>query len=174
VNDNEVLASAPHLRVVELSGNFSQKAATGGVVSGQDPIRSFFDRLFESHSFECAVLVSKKGLFGKKDRVVWPQVIASADDAKGARGDLEKMARSGFEVVIGTSSTLQELETFFRTLGYQEAGKGTYASGDEYDPVRAAWDKEGFLRAVLVATKLCGHTLCVFSHDGDPVYLLAD
>jgi hypothetical protein len=173
VSNSKAASRALHLRAVELSGDFSQKAASGAAVS-PDPIRSLFDRLLDGGSFECAVLVPKKGLLGRKEQIAWPQVIASADDARSARANLEKVARSGFQVIVGTNSGLRDLEALFESLGYQEAGKGTYAGGGEHDPVQAAWNKEGFMRAVAVAKKLCDHTMCVFAHDGDPVYLLAE
>ena len=165
--------AVPRLRAIELSGDFSEKAASGAAVV-QDPIHSFFDRLLEGGLFECAVIVAKKGLLSRKDQTAWPLVIPSADDAKSARVDLEKIARAGFQLIVGTKSSLRDLETVFEALGYRKAGQGTYAGGDEHDPVQAAWEKEGFLRAVAVATELCDHALCVFAHDGDPVYLLAE
>jgi hypothetical protein len=173
VSDSKAPNRAEHLRVVELVGDFSEKAAAGAVASSQDPIRGFFDRLFDGSCFGCVVLIAKKGLFGRKDQIAWPQVIASVDDAKSVRDELEKLARSGFQVVVGTNSSLRDLETLFESMGYRAAGTGLFAGGGEHDPAQAAWDKEGFLRAVNVATKLCDQGLCVFAHDGDPVYLLA-
>jgi hypothetical protein len=164
--------AVPRLRVIELSGDFSEKAASGAVVV-QDPIHGFLDRLLDGDLFECAVVVAKKGLLSRKDQTAWPLVIVGADDAKRARVDLEKIARAGFQLIVGTKSSLRDLETVFEALGYRKAGQGTYADGDAHDPVQAAWEKEAFLRAIAVATKLCDHALCVLAHDGDPVYLLA-
>jgi hypothetical protein len=171
VTNSKALSHAP-LRAVEFSGDFSQKAASGGVVSAQDPIRSFFDRLLADGLFEVAVLVAKKGLLGRKDQIAWPLVIESVDDAISARSNLEKIARSGFQLVVGTKSSRRDLEALFESLGYRKVGQATYGSGSDNDPARAAWDKESLQRAVVVAARLCDRPLCVFAHDGDPVYLL--
>lgn len=159
------------LQVIELSADASRRAATGQVVLSKNPIADFLDWLFNANSFECAVLIPRKGFLRRK-RAIWPQVVVNAGEAESSRDVLEDAAQSGFELVIGTRSTVEELSNFFNRLGYREDGKGTYGGGDKHDPARAAWNKESFAQAVTVATKLCEHPLCVFAHDGDPIYLL--
>ena len=173
MNDNRAPTDTTFPRVIELSGDFSQKAASGTVVSAQDPIRAFFDRFLDDAHFECVVLVGKKPWLGRKGQVEWPQVITSAIDARSARKDLEGIAKAGFELIVGTKASPDNIESFFKKLGYTETGTGRFADESKHDPARAAWNKEGFSRAVNLASKLCDRTLCVFAHDGDPVYLLA-
>lgn len=163
---------APNLKVMELTGDFSRRVAAGEIVPNHDPIRYFFDWLFETNSFEYAVLVPKKGFLKKNKRTIWPHVIGDVDEAKAGRDVLEKAAQSGFELIIGTRSNLEDLSNFFHRLGYRDGGNGDKVNAGEHDPARVAWNKDSFVQAVAVATKLCSYPLCIFAHDGDPIYLL--
>lgn len=159
------------LKVLELLADASNRVGAGEVLLPMSPVTDFFDWLFDANSFECAVLIPRKGLLWRK-HAAWPSVIVDAEVARHSRDVLEKAAQSGFELIIGTRLKLEDLSSFFCRLGYREQGEGIFGSGDKHDTERAAWNKESFAQGVVIATKLCAHPLCVFAHDGDPVYLL--
>jgi hypothetical protein len=155
------------LKVLELSA--ADRQPEERTLQQGDPVTKFFDWLLEADLFDCAVLASRKGMLQRPD---WPRVVLTAHEAKSGRPLLERAARSGFGLVICTRSGRSDLAEFFGRLGYRVEGSGIFGGGDEHDPVRPAWNREVLEQMVAVASRLCEHPLCVFGHDGDPVYLL--
>ena len=73
---------------------------------------------------------------------------------------------------MGVGSESNDLEKVFTSLGYRVEGSGLNASGGQHDPTVIAWNREAFMGAIRVASKLCRSPLSVFAHDADPVYVL--
>ena len=85
---------------------------------------------------------------------------------------VEEAAESGFRLILGVNSSLDDIVAAFTKLGYRVEGRGVYGDGGEHDPMMAAPSDVGLARGVQVASDLCGATLCMFAHDADPVYIL--
>lgn len=163
------------LKSVEMSLDASRRISRGELIAAETPLSAFLDWLVESGSFECAVWVPERTILQQficRLEQTWPRVLVSTSDLRRARPSIEKAARSGFRLVIGVRSEWNELEKFFTRVGYRVEGSGLYAKGGQHDPTVAAWNKEAFMGAVRVASKLCRSLLCVFAHDADPVYVL--
>ena len=171
MSDIKLSAGISSLNILELTGDFSNKAARGEVIP-DNPVGSFLDWLFESGTFGCAVLVPTAGILRIKSAPEWPQVIVDVNDARNSRAFLEKRAKSGFELVVGISMASEVVLEVFRGLGYDESSPRQFPNADLRDDLQATWNKESLVQAITVATKLCNQTLCVFAHDGDPIYVL--
>jgi hypothetical protein len=134
-----------------------------------DTVSQFFTWVFDTNVFDCAVLAGKEHIFGSLD---CPRVIVTTREARNRRGLLETAAHSGFELLIALKTELREVTELFEGFGYRTCGHGTFATHDEHDPKAAAHNNEALEEAVMVASRLSRHPLCLFAHDGDPVYLL--
>jgi hypothetical protein len=103
----------------------------------------------------------------------WPRIVIDAREARrGVRALAERGAR-GFELVLASSSCLEDLRAFFTDRGYRNDADALYGSGDNGDISATPPHDDRFARALSVAMMIGGATLCVFAHDVDPVYLLS-
>lgn len=76
-------------------------------------------------------------------------------------------------MVVAVKVDLDELIGFFRRFGYQVEGEGALGDGGEHDPLVPACNGDALKQAIDAAATLSHHPLCLFAHDGDPVYLMA-
>jgi hypothetical protein len=162
------------LKTIEMSRDASARFARGEILSDQ-PASECFQWLERMNLFECAVVVPKRTLLQKLFRSpepAWPQVVMGPDEFRVALPMFEATALSGFRLIVGVKSGVDDLVAFFAGLGYRLEGRGVYGSGDPHDPTSATWSKAALQRGVSLASRLCRSPLCVFAHDADPVYLL--
>jgi hypothetical protein len=165
----------PILKAIEMSMDASARFARGETLLSDRPESEFFHWLIQMNAFDCAVVLPKRSLLQQVFRgqqLAWPQVTTCPDELKRARPIFEETALSGFRLIVGVKSGIDELVAFFARLGYRLEGRGVYGSADQHDPTSATWNRAALQQGVQVASKLCQSPLCVFAHDADPVYLL--
>ena len=146
-------------------------------LSSLDLVRGFYEWQFQTGTFDFAI-VSKTGsgtLFGfQKNQEAKPcQVILGIDQAKDALETLQVSANRGFEVIVASKSSLDDIKEFWKQKGYRLSGRSQLGSGGEHDLLPAAWNPDVLEHILSVASRMEGKTLCVFAHDADPIYLLS-
>ena len=149
--------------VVELSSSTrpAEEASSG------EPISSFLKWLQVKGTFECALILPREGIWRK---AILPSIAVTPGAVERHREGIETAVRLD-GAVIGVRTPRDAVLTFFSGFGYQIVGETTFGSGDKCDP-KTAFCREILTEAVEVASRLCQHTLCVFWHDADPIYLL--
>ena len=163
-----VAASKPILRrsydLIEMSAPYPP------VMDGPvpDPINDCLQWLLAEDLLDCIVLASERRLFRSND---WPMVILSKAEVTDNLDVLEKSINAGFSSVIGTQCSLIALRDYFLRLGLTVDGQTRLGSGDDHDPLASSWNPQ-LIQAIAVAERLCEHSLCIFAHDGSPVYIL--
>lgn len=163
------------LKTIEMSMNASERFAKGETLLSDRPESDFFDWLLKMNAFECAVVLPKPMLLRRVlrgQKPAWPHVTTCADQLRVARSVFEATALSGFRLIVGVKSRLDDLVAFFTGLGYRLEGRGVYGSSDQHDLTSAVWNKAALREGVQLASRLCHSPICVFAHDADPVYIL--
>jgi len=169
---NSMVTASKKILAVELCGDFSDRAASGETNFSADPIADYLDWALSTEVFCCAVLATTKRKLKKGHSLSWPQATTSGNQARESRAELMKLAKSGFELVVGTRATLDSAIQRFGALGYQESGRSYCGSGNKHDPLSAAWNKEGLKSAILLVAELSPELICISGHDADPMYFL--
>ena len=144
--------------------------------SSLDLIKSFYEWQLKIGTFDF-VLMS-----GSKDRPILStlkkpeanlfRLISNAEEAVKTLADLQDTANRGFELVMASSSSIADIEGFWKQKGYRVEGSSPLGSGREHDLFSAAWNKDSLERMIYVAARMRAKSLCVFAHDADPLYLL--
>lgn len=153
-----------------------QKVSSGFAFSSLDLVKSFYEWQFRAGTFDFALIARRGGgtLFGfhKTQEANLCQVILGIDQAKDALETLQVSANRGFELVVASNSSLDEIEEFWKQMGYRLSGRSQLGSRGEHDLLPAAWNPDVLEHTLSVASRMGGKTLCVFAHDADPIYLL--
>jgi hypothetical protein len=134
-----------------------------------DPIVAFFDWVIASDRFGCVVVARARRYLRSAQP---PLLIRTASDAANKRRFLEKECRAGFRAIIAVNRDISETIALLARLRYEEEGRGVVGGGGEHDPLGSAWNRDALSQALAMATESCGGHLCLFAHDGDPVYLI--
>lgn len=140
-------------------------------------VLELLDRQLNSGAFAYALVIDRP--FGPIGRLIstpvaeWPRVVVNTDAARRGASVLAQHGAQGFELVIGSSSSHEDLRDFFIERGYRQTADALYGSGKPGDIGAAAPHDDRFAQALAVAMTLPARTLCVFAHDVDPVYVLS-
>lgn len=139
------------------------------------PVSAYFDWALTAERFSHVVVPAKtrswvERLLGKPKQS--PEAMSDLHATLARRRELLQLARSGFSLLIATKSALGSEEDFLGGLGYWRAGVSVLGMGGAHDPLRAAWNRRPLAAAVEVALTLPCQAVCIFGHDGDPIYLL--
>jgi len=139
-------------------------------------IKRFFEWQFKMGTFDFVLMSGSKDrpLLSalKKPEANLFRIISNIEEAVNALDDLEDTSNRGFELVMASSSSIAEMEGFWKQQGYRVEGSSPLGSGRKHDLLSAAWNKESIERMIYVATRMRAKLLCVFAHDADPLYLL--
>jgi hypothetical protein len=133
-----------------------------------DPIDDCLRWLLAEDLLDCIVIAPERRVFRSND---WPMVIVSKADVADNLDVLEKSINAGFSSVIGTKCNLIALRDSFLRFGLTVDGQTRLGSGDAHDPLASSWNPQ-LIQGIAVAERLCKQALCIFAHDGSPVYIL--
>lgn len=154
----------------------SQKPKTDFSGSSLDLIKSFYEWQFRMGTFDFALILRSEGtsLFSalKKSESNVCKTILGIKEAEIALDTLQAASNRGFELVVASNSSIEEMEEFWKQKGYRVVSRSRLGTHKEHDLLTAAWNKEALERMIYIASRMGGKSLCVFSHDADPLYLL--
>jgi hypothetical protein len=162
-------------RVTELSGEDVARAAQARAFPSES-LKPFFDWQFRTAVFDFAVVASSQAnllsrIVKRTDPSHWLKVVLDAGEARASQSSLEKKARAGFELLVATTSTVDDLRTFFADYGYHSVGEATLGDSSKHD-LLGSWNDTELLRALVLASRMKASAVCCFAHDADPIYLL--
>jgi hypothetical protein len=166
----------PAIESTELLADSSRRAARDPHSVHDAPISAYLDRILSPEHFSHVAFPAKapswlSRLIHRKTKEV-PVRVDDLDAASARRQELLQVAGAGFALLIGTKDDLDREVEFFREMGYAPAGASKVGSNGAHDPLSAAWNRQSLAVAIQTAwTNQC-RTVCIFGHDGDPVYLL--
>jgi hypothetical protein len=159
----------------ELLAAASQRAARNPHSVHDAPVSAYLDWALTPGRF-CHVVVAAESrswlqrLLGGTEAL--PQMTTDLGMALARQPDLLKLARAGFRLLIGSRDDDSSEEDFLCRIGYSRAGASMLDGKGVHDPLSAAWNRRSLEEAVQLALAWPCRTVCIFGHDGDPVYLL--
>ncbi len=145
--------------------------------SPDELVKDFFDWQFKTGAFDFVVAseADENSVLKmiRPHRLNWPQVILETENATLNQASFVRLALKGFQLIVATNSSANEVINFFGDRSYRQVGSSLFSSGEEHDPLRASWNRESLTRSVAIATRMGAKLICCFAHDADPIYLLS-
>ena len=177
VNSEIAIAKQSGWLSTELQEDASLRKVADIPISPDELVKEFFNWQFKTGAFDFVVVSeTDENPILKKMRphkLNWPQVILESDNATLNQASFVRLALRGFQLIVATNSSANEVISFFGDRSYRQIGSSLFSSGEEHDPLRASWNRESLTRSVAIATRMGAKLICCFAHDADPIYLLS-
>ena len=146
--------------VLELSGELASTSANSKLYPSQ-AMPLYFEWQLRDELFDFGIIYGQKNDF---------LVLITADNAKAHTPMLAKSALNGWELLVATKSTSDDIIEFFTRYGYRRATEKFLQF--TFDHELFSWNGISLSSAITSADRLGAKNLCVFSHDADPIYVL--
>ncbi len=140
-----------------------------------DPLAEFLNRALCPDRFVCLVLTPRKKTITQcllRVPEMLPVVLTNLEEVMSRMQMILPLVSSGFRVLIALSEPRQSLQRHIIGLGFQDAGESTLDADSEHNPLKASWNQKELITAVNTAFARPVQSVCLFGHDGDPLYVL--
>lgn len=138
-------------------------------------IQKFIDWHASSDKFNAILFVAIKYNFFKARPAldILPKINLDSTFTKKMRDEISQKAMIGSSVIFASPKSVDSLTQYFKEFGFKETERRkTPLSESSIFDVSSKTEKEHLLSALNQAFLLRSKTLCLFSHDGDPLYLI--
>lgn len=158
-----------HCSVQELSLS-DNSSRTEELPSAGVCVDEFLEWQLQSRCFNVAALIRTSSTVMRwcLEGYELPRFISGSKRALEYRKILERKAMRGFELLVGSLSSEQEVREFFARRGYSRSNQGSVDL-----LLSPAWTKPSLRHALEITLKLRNASIVCFSHDADPVFVIS-